>query len=817
MIYNGIFSTELEEKYHSYFKCIPYELHDFQKYSIKSIVDGDHALVMAKNGCGKTVSAEFAIQYFVNQGKKVLYSLPTKASCYQQFHKFSCKYPNISFGIFTGDIQYNPMANVLFATMEIVDNIFTNDIVMDINKINCLIIDEMSFFLHEERGHVWENTILHLPCHIQMVMLSVMMENPIKFASWCETANESFKKVSISSMKERIIPLIHYSYFLTPSILKKKKRKDIQNNVCQEEDNPLIELQNRTFHESNYHKIEQTYYSYLSTNRCFVINQLSMLLKKENLLPALFFAFSRKNVEQIANGIHINLFKEKSNSKSKSKSKSIRDEAFQLLCKIPNHQEYINLPEYENLMKLLEKGIGIHHSGMIPILRELVEIFLSKNYIKILVATSSFSIGLDCPIKTTVFTSLKQYDGIKESYLLPHEYSQMSGRCGRNNIDTQGYVIHCNNLFPLPSLLEYKEILSDKLPKMKSQYRISYHNVLNMMDNTMEFMVKNMERTMMGQEKMNEITCYDKELTILIEKEKSKKQIISSLKTPILTIIEYNELHHLLNNTVKEKKRKEIERKIGSILEEYKTCIRDRDIYNECVVFQNNLLIMKTDQEERKHFLFNQIKNRCKILDYYHYSKEGKIQEKGKIARKIHEIHPLQFNDMLVNVKTLSEFIAICFCFTNIRVKKETNLDKINEKMTIPMKEKIDYILSLYDSIEKQEKDYQIIRGIHYKNTIVNDIFHEIQLWIDAKEESECQDVLRKIQVKGISIGDFSKAILKISAMSREMMSCSCTYEFYFILNQVDSVLLKSVCTNQTLYSNLNHFSLGRIDNNETI
>ena len=188
--------------------------------------------------------------------------------------------------------------------------------------------------------------------------------------------------------------------------------------------------------------------------RSHVLNNLAKFLKNNDLLPAIIFTFSRKNVESFAKDITTNLLEDDSKIPY-----TVRREAEQIIRKLPNYQEYVYLPDYESLMKLLEKGIGIHHSGMIPILREIVEIFISKKYIKILFATSSFSIGLDCAIRTTVFTSLKQFDGTSEKYLEPHDYSQMSGRCGRRNIDTCGYVIHCNNLFELPYLLDYKNIL----------------------------------------------------------------------------------------------------------------------------------------------------------------------------------------------------------------------------------------------------------------------------------------------------------------------------------------------------------------------
>jgi antiviral helicase SKI2 len=109
---------------------------------------------------------------------------------------------------------------------------------------------------------------------------------------------------------------------------------------------------------------------------------------------------------------------------------------------------------------------------MIPILREMVELMISKKYIKILFATESFAIGLYCPIKTAVFTGLTKFDGNDHRWLLAHEYTQMAGRAGRRGLDTIGHVFHCVNLFELPSSTEYKHLLTGPPQKLTSKFKI---------------------------------------------------------------------------------------------------------------------------------------------------------------------------------------------------------------------------------------------------------------------------------------------------------------------------------------------------------
>lgn len=208
------------------------------------------------------------------------------------------------------------------------------------------------------------------------------------------------------------------------------------------------------------------------------MNQLAFQLKEQEMLPAIAFVFSRKMVETYAKAIQTNILEFDSKIPY-----TMRDECDKILRKLPNYEEYMRLPEYDELTKLLEKGIGIHHSGMIPVFREIVEKMISKGAVKLLFATESFAIGLDCPIRTAVFTSLTKFDGHNMRYLLPHEYSQAAGRAGRRGLDTIGHVVHCNNMFDLPSSNEYKDILCGKPQTLVSKFYISFSIILNLIKN----------------------------------------------------------------------------------------------------------------------------------------------------------------------------------------------------------------------------------------------------------------------------------------------------------------------------------------------
>ena len=210
-----------ESKYDAHFDLFPFPLSDFQKYSIQAIVEGQHSLITAHTGSGKSLPADFAIQYFVGLGKKVIYTSPIKALSNQKYYEFVAKYPHISFGIMTGDIKVNPDADVLIVTTEILMNhLFIESsnlqlqFQMDIQRdLACVVFDEIHYINDADRGRVWEQTILMLPPHIQMIMLSATIDSPEKFAAWCEKP-DSGKQVYLSSTNSRIVPLIHYGYMV---------------------------------------------------------------------------------------------------------------------------------------------------------------------------------------------------------------------------------------------------------------------------------------------------------------------------------------------------------------------------------------------------------------------------------------------------------------------------------------------------------------------------------------------------------------------------------------------------------------------------
>ena len=115
-------NNENYKSYFDYYENNDFKLSSFQKWTIEAIVKGKNVLNCAHTGSGKTLGAEFAINYFSQKGKKVIYTSPIKALSNQKYYEFNNKFPNINFGLLTGDIKNNPEADVLIMTTEILLN-----------------------------------------------------------------------------------------------------------------------------------------------------------------------------------------------------------------------------------------------------------------------------------------------------------------------------------------------------------------------------------------------------------------------------------------------------------------------------------------------------------------------------------------------------------------------------------------------------------------------------------------------------------------------------------------------------------------------
>lgn len=820
------YPKENETNFSSYYQNYSYELHDFQKWAIEGLVTGNHVLITAPTGSGKTFGGEFAIHFFHSKGKKIIYTSPIKALSNEKFYSFTQKYPHISVGLITGDIKTNPNADVLIMTTEILLNKLyqiksknpnlTSSVSfeMDIqNELGCVVFDEIHFLNDESRGHVWEQTIMMLPPHVQMVGLSATLDNPEKFANWLEKRGNAEpvgdKIVYLAKKLVRSAPLIHYSFITTnASVNKTIKDKSLQEEIRNITNKPIV-IQNaqNVFNEVNYLNVSKTLKLFekneIRIRRQHVLNNIAEYLVQNEMLPALCYVFSRKQLEKCAEEMTTNLLE------FDSKVPYIVDrECEQIVRKLPNYEEYLHLPEYINTVKLLRKGVGIHHAGLIPILREMTEMLFARGFIKILFCTETMSVGINLPVKTTIFTDICKFNGENMRFLHSHEYTQAAGRAGRLGLDKVGHVIHLNNLFRNVDSVSYKQMMNGKPQVLKSKFRISYNLLLNLLDigdnNLISFAKKSMVINDLDSE-MRQLL--EKETQLRSEMEKSRECIIH-LKTPEEIINEYIELVEQRPMSVN-KKRKEIDRRIGQIIDEYKTIENDKASYSKMREKQNQLSDLENEKRVVEKFVDSGVLTVIKLLhDEGFVEPNGEtfiLTKKGMIASQLREVHCLVFGELLskgvFDTMDAKEMIEVFSCFTNISVnddRKEHNPNSKSSTATNLIKQ----INNMYDDNFNKEIRNNLNTGIDY--SMHYDLIKYVSKWCECENVEECKLVLQDLATeKDIFLGEFVKSLMKINNIANEMEKIAeMTGDMSLLgkLKEVSQMTLKYVVTNQSLY-----------------
>lgn len=825
------YPKENEELYKESFEKYPYELSIFQKYAIEAINEGHHVLVTAHTGTGKTLPAEFAIEHFVSKGKKVIYTGPIKTLMNQKFYDFKNKYPHISFGILTGDIKFNPEANVLIMTAEILLNKLyqinsnsqtNNNIDFDIdfdNELACVVMDEVHYVNESERGHVWENSLMMLPSHIQLVMLSATIDQPENFAYWCENLHkDSNKQVYLTNSTHRVVPLTHYSFITTnQSIFKIIKDKTVQEEIKSVINKPFIIQDSRgKFNDEHYHKMTKTLKLFDNNNvrvkRAHVLNQVTKYLVENEMLPALCFVLSRKQLEISANEITTNL--QEFDSKVPY---TVDRECEQILrSKLPNFQEYLNLPEYVNMLSLLRKGIAIHHSGVLPVIKEIVELLYAKGYIKLLFATETFSIGVNMPTKTVIFTDVNKFDGNVNRMLYSHEMSQMSGRAGRRGIDTVGHCIHLNNLFRNVDSVSYKNMMNGKPQTLSSKFKISYNLLLNLLDIGDTNLVNFASRSMVTGDLDKEIKILTQKMIELDAELDTMKERSFYLRTPIEVIEEFISLEKDRPHSVN-KKRKDIEKRIREIHENCKFIENDRNSYQKRFLKESEINDCQKQLDTLQSYIHSGVNTVLQLLqeedfvnsdislDNNDLSTTLKLSSKGKIATQLREVHCLVFarilDDKLVDHLSAKELASLFSIFTNIKVQDDMK-DFLPQIENVEIKKCIDQITSMYREYSLKESKLNINTGFDYN--IHYDLLYYLDKWCECSDVESCKLVLQEMsKEKQIFLGEFVKALLKINNISSEMEKISeMTGNIAFLskLKEIPNMTLKYVVTNQSLY-----------------
>lgn len=767
-------------------------LSEFQEKAINGIKNNKHVLITAHTGSGKTLPAEYAIEYYLKLGKKVIYTSPIKALSNQKYSDFSDKFKDI--GILTGDIKHNPSASLIIMTTEILqnqlfrlnnkDNIQSYlDFEIDIEKeLACVIFDEIHYINDKERGYVWENTIMLLPSNVSFVMLSATIGNPIEFSKWIEDIKN--KEVVICSTEERVVPLIFYNYFVTPEkCIDKIKDKKQKMNICEYNDKLNIIKDTKIINNNieNINKCITTVNKIEYSNNNYVINNLCNKLKELDMFPALFFVFSRKQVEKIAKEINIPLFE------PGEKDYNISSVCKQLLVsKLTNWKEYILLPEYQLYVNLLEKGIGYHHAGMLPVFREMIEMLYEKKYIKVLIATETFAVGINMPTKTVCFTSLFKHDGVSKRKLYSHEFIQMAGRAGRRNIDKIGNVILLTNLYEKISENDYYNILNSKSQYIKSKFKINYTLILYFLSSNKPLIeIQNyINKSLMNNDINKELENIKNNISYY-EKEIKDKSFFIKNQEKIEKYIKIKNLYDISNTNKRKKLIKEMS-ELNINKEEIK-------LYN---IIKSDIIFLKNEKSNLiyvNNYINNYVDNIIEILNDNNYLSVNNLTNKGKMVCMINEINPFIFCDLYENTNGFKEYTG-SELFSTLSYFYDLKDNTLNKDII-----KIQKIIDKY-------KDIELKYNIFLTDVNLQSIMYiYIKEWIeDCNDIKSCNIFIDKFKRQtGLYIGEFIKCCLKLINLSNELKTVCLYFNNNDLLEKIENSLpkiMKFIITNNSLY-----------------
>ena len=433
----------------------------FQKEAIDHIENGNSVLISAPTGAGKTIIAEYVIQKCLQNREGVIYTAPVKALSNQKYRDFKSQYSD-KVGILTGDVSINPHSSVMIMTTEIFRNKLLSE-KSSLDNYKWIIFDEIHYIDNEERGTVWEESIIFLPEHMKVLALSATIPNINELAEWIKHIHRLGLKVVIEN--NRSVPL-HFFY---------QTQGKIVNN--------LDEVKKLSFAGKQYYSHYGRKYSTKSTHP----NRVPDLVKhihQANGLPCIYFAFSRRRCKELAESLIGSDFMSESEKKEVNQFYDSLCEKFDLLSE----------PGAEFLRPLISRGIAYHHAGMLPTLKEVVERLFTRRSIKIIFTTETFALGINMPARSVIFDGLQKFDGTGFRIMKARDFQQMAGRAGRRGIDIEGFI-YCR-INPLE--IEFDMIthaVKGKTEKVVSQFNTAYATILNLYQNLGEGLYEIYERS----------------------------------------------------------------------------------------------------------------------------------------------------------------------------------------------------------------------------------------------------------------------------------------------------------------------------------
>lgn len=438
-----------------YMERLDFALDDFQIEACKHLEKGSGVLVAAPTGAGKTIVGDFATFLAQRQGKRIFYTTPIKALSNQKYSEFIDRYGESKVGLLTGDVSINGDGEIVVMTTEVLRNmIYANS--RNLQNLAFVVLDEVHYLGDKFRGAVWEEILIHLPQEIAVVSLSATVSNVEEFGEWLGSVRGA---IQIIVSEVRPVPLhlhVMQGVELYP-LLKDEKTPNAE----------LVKISqsyNRNYRDRKYRSTFKTLHKEAIIER----------LAKENLLPAIFFIFSRAGCDNaVKHCSHLNLTTEE--------EKILIRERIEEVSILISPEDYGPL-NFLNWAKALEMGVAAHHAGLIPPLKEVIEELFQQGLIKVVFATETLALGVNMPAKSVVIDRLTKWNGQSHVDISPGEFTQLTGRAGRRGIDIEGHAVMIwSPEVDIPSLAG---LATARTFPLKSSFHPTYNMAVNLLATT---------------------------------------------------------------------------------------------------------------------------------------------------------------------------------------------------------------------------------------------------------------------------------------------------------------------------------------------
>lgn len=796
-----------------------YEPDRFQKFAIAAIEKGENVLVTAKTGSGKTFVGEYQIAKSLARGGRIFYTTPIKSLSNQKFHDLKVLFPNASVGIMTGDIKYRPDAQIIVMTTEILRNLLfkrgsaTEKVgltsLVSLENLDSVIMDECHYINDKDRGHVWEETLILLDPKVKLILLSATLSSPYGFAKWLG----ELKKVRIwlISTLWRAVPLEHY--VITEDVSKSLLMYDSREVFHMDNyrrflaDKKSLELSKEKFKEKvkdartggqegaiqgkvRIKSFEQK------------MNELLEMLHHQGNLPGIFFVFSRKGCENLARRV-TGTFLDTSDSAAVANIWDFH------LARYKTTLE--QSPQFHALKELVKRGIAFHHSGILPFLKEMLEILFTKGYIKVLFATETFAVGINMPTKTVVFTALEKFTDGQNRLLQSSEYIQMAGRAGRRGKDDRGLVYYLPQRDPIEAY-GAQQMLTGKSSTFGSRMNFHYDFVLKTLNgkgiNSSSLIEGSYWKVLEDEEARQE-----EEYLVSL---RQKAEVISSNLTEEQKAAchQKSEIENRISQSQNSKK-KIAKRDLDSWCDDHK-----ESVWNPIVARWTSLQQVESEIYSHRTSPSSQkpegneepsvVHKRKQVLEEFGYAKKDDLSglpcltQKGILASEVNEGHPFLMTEFFLRIPsnknyTQYDILVILSIFLGEGSNKKDE-NKPSNKLNVS-----DTIREEIQNIEKDsvkgiaiEKEFGVLDASNFWE-VSTEWVEPIALWL----EDETLTLSMVANKFGLFEGNFLKALMKLDGLLEECISIATLSSQIDILTKLEGakqLILRDVILAESLY-----------------